>query len=178
MTKTILTEKQAQEIWKILVEECGATESEQDNFVSVMSCDGSTEYRFCGHLGSGGKVHFGDRVTVSCYKEDESKNVLGMIEVANECLLLMELQERKSEIDFYRQKIKIYDREVQQGIHAIRKICPHPEYTKWEPGLGNMIHDWYETSQCVYCESSRTRSGGINPDGSTWRDGDFSDKEN
>ena len=72
----------ANNIWNILVKHCGASERGREDFVAVAIQGGITEYRFIGGLGFGGKF-WGDRMKVTCYKEDETPLILKAIEEAN-----------------------------------------------------------------------------------------------
>lgn len=80
----MVTEEQANRIWDILVEECGAR-AEADQFACpgrehftrylVEPSRSPFEYRFCGSLGWGGKFHAradGSQWRVSCYSEHET----------------------------------------------------------------------------------------------------------
>jgi hypothetical protein len=56
-------------IWSILIDECGATENQWNEF--YLHWPQCQEFRFQGDLGFGGKVlNFNDRVWVNCYPED------------------------------------------------------------------------------------------------------------
>lgn len=73
-------------VWDVLVEECGARESEFEDFVYYWpDC---REFRFGGGLGSGGKVwaRAHGKVDVTCYPEDENQKRHEMIEKANKRL--------------------------------------------------------------------------------------------
>ncbi len=78
-------------VWKILVEECGASPIE----TAFVSRQGDfTEWRFIGGLGFGGKIWKGrGRLYVTCYCEDETSKRLAMIKRAN--LRLEELIEQR-----------------------------------------------------------------------------------
>lgn len=80
---------QADAIYDILVEHCGASNSafSRDLFVSTQTCSTCVEYRFQGAIGFGGKFWVNDeRLYVSCYPEEETPKVLKMIEAANTAL--------------------------------------------------------------------------------------------
>lgn len=71
---TKLPELVAERIWAVLVANAGANPSTLscDQFVYVCG-RGVSEYRFCGALGSGGKVWIEpERWRVSCYWENET----------------------------------------------------------------------------------------------------------
>jgi len=64
-------------VWDILVEHAGASKSpdERESFVSSMTQIEypTSEYRFQGHLGFGGKLYRSSRgLSVSCYPEDRT----------------------------------------------------------------------------------------------------------
>ena len=78
-----ITEKQANDIYNILMEECGATEYWRDNFV-ISEVEGCQEYRFQGTLGFGGKFrNNGNGVYVDCYPEDMTPEREKTIESVN-----------------------------------------------------------------------------------------------
>lgn len=67
-----LTENQAEQVWAILAQECGASNLywEKISFVNEFSKDvPASEWRFQGSLGFGGKFRF-PRMSVDCYPED------------------------------------------------------------------------------------------------------------
>jgi hypothetical protein len=84
-----LWDKMTGQIWvkvyDILVEECGAHESERDSFIiNQLEKDHPREWRFCGSLGFGGKFwRNSGRLYVNCYNEDATPKRLAMIEKAN-----------------------------------------------------------------------------------------------
>jgi len=85
-----LSSEVANEIWTILVEECGASEDSvvgRGNFVPFLLTEpsgGLSEYRFQGEIGFGGKIYFNPRqFYVGCYTEEETPYVLLMIARAN-----------------------------------------------------------------------------------------------
>lgn len=83
-----LTENQAIAVFNILVEHAGARADEQDqaSFVLEFTKERPTsEYRFIGGLGFGGKFRF-PRLTVDCYPEDETAALRGMVEKTNAAL--------------------------------------------------------------------------------------------
>lgn len=70
----------ANKTYDILVKHAGATESLRDVFLHRWPPD---EYRFCGHLGLGGKFHY-KTFKVSCYPEDETPGRKELINITNE----------------------------------------------------------------------------------------------
>jgi len=89
-----MSAKMADEVYTILVEECGADDhedgSERRRFVEAQTREDDYfiyEYRFCGALGFGGKFWINDgRIYVNCYPEDQRKKEKDMIEKANKRL--------------------------------------------------------------------------------------------
>jgi hypothetical protein len=87
-----MTRDQANAVYDILVQECGASEtylscSERGHFIQQQIEREVTEWRFCGNLGFGGKFwRIGGRLYVSCYRDDETPERLKMIEAANKRL--------------------------------------------------------------------------------------------
>lgn len=81
-----MTPERANQVYDILIEECGAPVNGRISFVHNHSED-FREYRFQGSLGFGGKL-YGDhrKLWVSCYREDETPERLAMIERANKRL--------------------------------------------------------------------------------------------
>jgi len=85
MKKPITAEKAAA-IYAILVEECEARAHDADGFIHEFTHDDPTsEWRFCGSLGFGGKFRY-PRMTVDCYQEDETPKRLAAIQKANQRL--------------------------------------------------------------------------------------------
>lgn len=69
-----LTKEQAVRVYEVLFEHCGARPAEDDvaSFVHEFTRENPTsEYRFCGALGFGGKFRF-PRFSVDCYPEDSN----------------------------------------------------------------------------------------------------------
>ncbi len=68
----------ANEVYNILVEHAGASESMRNNFVYVHTDDKDEnlcwEYRFCGKFGFGGK-YWSQRNAISYYPEDRTKKL-------------------------------------------------------------------------------------------------------
>jgi hypothetical protein len=87
MTRGIIAE-----IFDILVDECGARESEREDFFHHWpEC---VEYRFQGKLGFGGKVFCsGGKVWVSCYLEDETPERNEIIKRANDRIAALRQKE-------------------------------------------------------------------------------------
>lgn len=90
--------KQANKVYDILVQECGAKDDQYDreHFVQKQTAEQVTEWRFCGKLGFGGKFwrHGGvgwlfvtrEQMYVDCYQEDRTPERKAMIEAANKRL--------------------------------------------------------------------------------------------
>jgi len=69
------------EVWRILVEECGADE---DDLYFVDGAGNFREWRFQGALGFGGKIwHMNGDLYVNCYPEDRNAERDMMVERAN-----------------------------------------------------------------------------------------------
>jgi hypothetical protein len=83
-----LTNEQANAVYSILVEECGAPDGQRVDFVyHATTQDGEhgagLEWRFQGSLGFGGKYyHHAGRQWVDCYTEDETPERLASIQRA------------------------------------------------------------------------------------------------
>lgn len=80
-------EKFFNDVYDILVKTGGASEYDRAAFVydhldKQYPC---TEWRFCGHLGFGGKYR-SERNTVDCYREDETPERLAIMQKVNEQL--------------------------------------------------------------------------------------------
>ncbi len=102
MTKSIAP-WMANDIWHVLVEECGARRgdvhahrhdwTEEYSFINYLEGDGGGfghEFRFMGALGFGGKFYNdGTRWRVGCYREDETPVRAEMIRRANERLAIL-----------------------------------------------------------------------------------------
>ena len=82
--------KTANKIYDILEKECGAWVSEREGFVYHQVNDEedlTSEWRFCGKLGYGGKFwRANDRLYVNYYNEDQTKERDAMVERANKLL--------------------------------------------------------------------------------------------
>lgn len=77
------------EIYNILVAECGATEYWREDFIRCMN-EGCREYRFQGNLGFGGKLYKNsNRLYVGCYLEDCNPERDAQIENTNKKLTSM-----------------------------------------------------------------------------------------
>ena len=85
-----MNEKQANAIYDVLVQECGAFEDERQRFVYHQTHDPEEqlrEWRFCGKLGFGGKFwRNAGRLYVNCYNKDMTKKRQKMIDRADERL--------------------------------------------------------------------------------------------
>jgi hypothetical protein len=81
-----LSTADAERVYDILVKGCGASENGRADFVSTVTTDGLTEYRFMGDLGFGGKLYAENPLRVSCYQEDETPDRLEMIALTNQKL--------------------------------------------------------------------------------------------
>lgn len=93
----IMTAEQAHAVWDVLVADCGASprDYERESFVAAATRDKypTTEYRFCGLLGFGGKFwNIDDKWYVSCYQEHADVETRRIMAKAN--LKLQELFER------------------------------------------------------------------------------------
>ncbi len=89
-----LTEQQARDVWDVLVRTCGAdTVSSGHGWESfsryVMGDHPWHEFRFCGSLGFGGKLHINGGMRVSCYAEDATPERRRKIRLANERLAVL-----------------------------------------------------------------------------------------
>jgi hypothetical protein len=90
----VLTEAQAEAVWGILEEVCGA--AYDHGFINHQTNSHVVEWRFIGSLGFGGKFWrttgkrpdgtWGECWLVNCYREDETPERLAAINVANERL--------------------------------------------------------------------------------------------
>lgn len=82
------TKEQANRVYDVLVKYTGATEADRNDFVyhhtdAEHTCN---EYRFCGHLGFGGK-YWSQSNNVTCYQED----------MTNERRIIIEITDKKLE---------------------------------------------------------------------------------
>lgn len=83
-----LTKSQAEQVWQVLVEECGASAHPLDkqSFVHEYTTDSQyspgSEWRFQGSLGFGGKFRY-PTFSVDCYPEDATATRRAAIEAAN-----------------------------------------------------------------------------------------------
>jgi len=84
---TTLTYNQAMAIFTVLVKEAGAHESGREDFV-FHAISGTTEYRFQGALGFGGKFR-PETWRVDCYPEDNTPERERMIKATNAALGLL-----------------------------------------------------------------------------------------
>lgn len=81
-----MTEQAANDVYDVLVEECGATDTELTRryFVLTQTGEFCTEFRFCGTLGFGGKFwRNARRWYVNCYSEDMTSERQKTIDAAN-----------------------------------------------------------------------------------------------
>lgn len=84
-----LSEKTANRVYNVLVEHAGASNDDQarEHFIQRLCHIGSTEYRFGGALGLGGKIkNKHGQLYVLCYPEDETEERLEMIRKTNRIL--------------------------------------------------------------------------------------------
>jgi hypothetical protein len=88
-----LNEKEANLIYDVLVEHCGALESSRDSFLynhndnEQIKSHGSSEFRFMGKLGMGGKFRINrERFFVDYYLEDETPEMKAIAKNTNERL--------------------------------------------------------------------------------------------
>lgn len=77
--------ERANRIYDLLVSIGGASESERFDFIyhHTESEYGCSEWRFCGHLGFGGK-YWCKYNSVSCYREDETSERTKIMNFLNE----------------------------------------------------------------------------------------------
>jgi len=80
--KKVKLEERFNSIYDILVNIGGAVEQMRDPFVSIHVEEDCLEWRFCGHLGYGGKYR-SDRNKVDCYSEDENEYRKDLIKKIN-----------------------------------------------------------------------------------------------
>lgn len=84
------TEDVKRQVFDVLVTEAGAPESLRDQF--MYHWPKCIEFRFQGALGFGGKIWHNDhRVYVSCYREDETPEILAVIDSTNARLAAIHL---------------------------------------------------------------------------------------
>jgi hypothetical protein len=84
-----MTAEQANAVYDILVEHCGAVEQERERFTERQTYERCSEYRFQGALGFGGKFRrngWGDRWCVDAYEGDLTAERRTMIDRANAAL--------------------------------------------------------------------------------------------
>jgi hypothetical protein len=89
-----VNETEANLIFDTLVEHCGANESNRDSFVyshvsgEHLKDHGSSEFRFMGKLGFGGKFRINSgRFYVDYYQEDETSEIKAAAKKTNESLM-------------------------------------------------------------------------------------------
>lgn len=82
-----LTDEQANELYDLLVAECGASKDQQDRETFVQQINSTTEYRCCFKFGFGGKIYrTSDRLYIGAYPEDLTPQLLKALQVANDTL--------------------------------------------------------------------------------------------
>lgn len=84
-----MTEQEANRVYDLLVELCGAVPDWREPFVKYHTANrsDSTEWRFAGFLGFGGKFWSNDgRWWVTCYSEDENEARRLIIDATNQRL--------------------------------------------------------------------------------------------
>ena len=75
--RDLITEEIANEIYDILIKNCGARKDDRDSFVHHHTTSlRSTEYRFSGRIGFGGKFRNHAGWWVDCYPEDQNYNTM------------------------------------------------------------------------------------------------------
>jgi len=84
-----LTHKQANAVYDVLVQECGASEEKREDFMMSQATDEISEWRFCGKLGFGGKFWCNPDMYVNCYGEDMNSERMEIIFRANERLKVL-----------------------------------------------------------------------------------------
>ncbi len=87
-----MTAEQADAVYDVLVEHCGASESNRTNFTFFIAPMEVAEYRFVGALGFGGKFRRSgreDRWYVDCCEEDLTDERQRMIDAANKVLAVL-----------------------------------------------------------------------------------------
>ena len=92
----IVSERQANAIYTVLVNEAGAREEYRPKFVSYLASDEAYEFRFCGALGFGGKckvdAHRKPSVYVDYYYEDGDQERDQMVHRCNS--MIKEIMDR------------------------------------------------------------------------------------
>lgn len=81
----MIDESVANKIYDILVSIGDANESERNDFIYTHLNECCEEWRFCGHLGFGGKYRSNTN-TVDCYTEDETPQRKKLIKLINKKL--------------------------------------------------------------------------------------------
>lgn len=85
-----LDEKTINAVYDLLIAEAGASPDERkrrDVLAYLLTAKDFAEWRFMGHLGGGGKLHYnGNSLYVSCYLESETPERLAIIEKVNKKL--------------------------------------------------------------------------------------------
>lgn len=96
MKTTPMTEQQAKAVYAVLQETCGAGDDELSFVYEFTKELPTTEWRFGGSLGFGGKFRY-PRMSVDCYPEDESAARLAMISAANAKLAVLKTEFERAE---------------------------------------------------------------------------------
>jgi hypothetical protein len=101
VAESTLTRQQAEVIWSILEEVCGASESDRRYFIDRQTSEHIAEWRFIGSLGFGGKFWrstgqrpdgtWGELWHVNCYREDQNDARRVVIAEANSRLWAVQL---------------------------------------------------------------------------------------
>jgi hypothetical protein len=77
------------EVYDIVVEHGGAVPRHKSDFVrhAIENHHPWTEWRFCGHLGFGGKLwRYDGRIYITCYPEDRNPDRMKLIEKVNKLI--------------------------------------------------------------------------------------------
>jgi len=92
--RTNVISKWHHQVYDILVKECRAYDGPSERIQFAHHFPDCIEYRFVGALGFGGKVWSANqKLYVTCYKEDETPERMGMIFRANVKLSLLDWRE-------------------------------------------------------------------------------------
>ncbi len=90
--RAALAPDEAHAVWDLLVAKAGASPHDEDHyaFVAYLTAEDAFphEYRFCGLLGFGGKLHTNHHpaLSVSCYREDRDEVRDAIVATVNEDL--------------------------------------------------------------------------------------------
>lgn len=85
MTKLVLDEKLAADVYDILVQLGGAQEHWRPTFIEYVTTTEHSEWRFMGHLGAGGKFYV-PNFRVDMYRESETPERIAIRAQINERL--------------------------------------------------------------------------------------------